>query len=160
MRETCSSASSNWCGLRKPAIVNLNHCLGICLSERRKCQPLANTRIYFSRSTVMHVSPALTGVAAILTRCRLITLRSTRISMSDRSGTWPSCQSGFRTRIRGPAPIGTQRAQRQITSTYNIFTSQSFNLNTHSVDSFPFPGDAQFPLNAHYASPPSRADVG
>ncbi|KAH8830358.1 actin-related protein ARPC3 [Flagelloscypha sp. PMI_526] len=31
-------------------------------------------------------------------------------------------------------------------------------LNTLSVDNFPIPGDANFPLNAHYAAPPSRAD--
>jgi len=31
-------------------------------------------------------------------------------------------------------------------------------LNTLSVDNFPIPGDANFPLNAHYATPPSRAD--
>jgi len=33
-------------------------------------------------------------------------------------------------------------------------------LNTLSVDTFPIPGDANFPLNAHYAAPPSRADSG
>ena len=33
-------------------------------------------------------------------------------------------------------------------------------LNTLSVDTFPIPGDANFPLNSHYASPPSRADAG
>lgn len=33
-------------------------------------------------------------------------------------------------------------------------------LNTLSVDTFPIPGDANFPLNAHYAPPPSRADAG
>ncbi|KAF5333700.1 hypothetical protein D9611_002495 [Ephemerocybe angulata] len=29
-------------------------------------------------------------------------------------------------------------------------------LNTLSVDNFPIPGDANFPLNSHYAAPPSR----
>lgn len=33
-------------------------------------------------------------------------------------------------------------------------------LNTLSVDSFAIPGDAGFPLNAHYAPPQSRADAG
>lgn len=33
-------------------------------------------------------------------------------------------------------------------------------LNTLSVDSFPIPGDATFPLNSHYAPPGSRADSG
>jgi actin related protein 2/3 complex subunit 3 len=33
-------------------------------------------------------------------------------------------------------------------------------LNTLSVDTFPIPGDANFPLNSHYAPPPSRADAG
>jgi hypothetical protein len=33
-------------------------------------------------------------------------------------------------------------------------------LNTLSVDSFAIPGDAGFPLNAHYAAPASRADAG
>lgn len=33
-------------------------------------------------------------------------------------------------------------------------------LNTLSVDNFPIPGDATFPLNAHYAPPGSRADAG
>lgn len=33
-------------------------------------------------------------------------------------------------------------------------------LNTLSVDNFPIPGDATFPLNAHYAAPASRADAG
>lgn len=33
-------------------------------------------------------------------------------------------------------------------------------LNTLSVDTFPIPGDANFPLNAHYAAPSSRADSG
>ncbi|CAA7260061.1 unnamed protein product [Cyclocybe aegerita] len=33
-------------------------------------------------------------------------------------------------------------------------------LNTLSVDTFPIPGDASFPLNAHYAAPSSRADAG
>jgi actin related protein 2/3 complex, subunit 3 len=33
-------------------------------------------------------------------------------------------------------------------------------LNTLSVDNFPIPGDANFPLNSHYATPPSRADSG
>ncbi|KAF8969435.1 actin-related protein ARPC3 [Flammula alnicola] len=32
-------------------------------------------------------------------------------------------------------------------------------LNTLSVDTFPIPGDANFPLNAHYAPPSSRADA-
>jgi len=31
-------------------------------------------------------------------------------------------------------------------------------LNTLSVDSFPVPGDANFPLNAHYTPPANRAD--
>src|SRR6267154_5746936 len=33
-------------------------------------------------------------------------------------------------------------------------------LNTLSVDNFAIPGDAGFPLNAHYAAPASRADAG
>lgn len=33
-------------------------------------------------------------------------------------------------------------------------------LNTLSVDTFPIPGDANFPLNSHYASPPSRSESG
>jgi len=33
-------------------------------------------------------------------------------------------------------------------------------LNTLSVDAFAIPGDASFPLNAHYAAPASRADAG
>ena len=33
-------------------------------------------------------------------------------------------------------------------------------LNTLAVDNFPLPGDANFPLNAHYAAPPSRVDAG
>jgi hypothetical protein len=33
-------------------------------------------------------------------------------------------------------------------------------LNTLSVDNFAIPGDAGFPLNAHYAPPQSRADAG
>ena len=33
-------------------------------------------------------------------------------------------------------------------------------LNTLSVDQFPIPGDANFPLNAHYAPPPSRQEAG
>ena len=33
-------------------------------------------------------------------------------------------------------------------------------LNTLSVDNFPIPGDATFPLNAHYAPPGNRADAG
>ncbi|KAH7887551.1 actin-related protein ARPC3 [Phlebopus sp. FC_14] len=32
-------------------------------------------------------------------------------------------------------------------------------LNTLSVDSFPIPGDANFPLNAHYVAPGNRADA-
>jgi actin related protein 2/3 complex, subunit 3 len=36
----------------------------------------------------------------------------------------------------------------------------SKSLNTLSVDNFSIPGDANFPLNAHYAAPPSRADAG
>ncbi|OCH94328.1 ARP2/3 complex 21 kDa subunit [Obba rivulosa] len=32
-------------------------------------------------------------------------------------------------------------------------------LNTLSVDNFPIPGDANFPLNSHYAPPQSRADA-
>jgi len=36
----------------------------------------------------------------------------------------------------------------------------SKSLNTLSVDNFPIPGDANFPLNAHYATPASRADAG
>jgi len=31
-------------------------------------------------------------------------------------------------------------------------------LNTLSVDAFPIPGDANFPLNVHYAPPASRSD--
>lgn len=33
-------------------------------------------------------------------------------------------------------------------------------LNTLAVDNFAIPGDAGFPLNAHYAPPASRADAG
>ena len=33
-------------------------------------------------------------------------------------------------------------------------------LNTLSVDNFPIPGDANFPLNAHYAAPSSRSESG
>jgi hypothetical protein len=33
-------------------------------------------------------------------------------------------------------------------------------LNTLSVDTFPIPGDANFPLNSHYASPSSRSEAG
>jgi actin related protein 2/3 complex subunit 3 len=33
-------------------------------------------------------------------------------------------------------------------------------LNTLAVDNFPVPGDANFPLNAHYAPPGSRSDAG
>ena len=33
-------------------------------------------------------------------------------------------------------------------------------LNTLSVDNFPIPGDANFPLNAHYAQPASRQEAG
>jgi actin related protein 2/3 complex, subunit 3 len=33
-------------------------------------------------------------------------------------------------------------------------------LNTLAVDSFPLPGDANFPLNAHYAAPPNRMEAG
>jgi actin related protein 2/3 complex subunit 3 len=36
----------------------------------------------------------------------------------------------------------------------------SKSLNTLSVDNFPIPGDANFPLNAHYQPPGSRADAG
>lgn len=36
----------------------------------------------------------------------------------------------------------------------------SKSLNTLSVDNFPIPGDANFPLNAHYAAAGSRADSG
>ena len=36
----------------------------------------------------------------------------------------------------------------------------SKSLNTLSVDNFPIPGDANFPLNAHYAVGTSRADSG
>ncbi|KAI6034455.1 hypothetical protein PISMIDRAFT_672685 [Pisolithus microcarpus 441] len=32
-------------------------------------------------------------------------------------------------------------------------------LNTLAVDNFPIPGDANFPLNAHYAPPGSRMDA-
>jgi actin related protein 2/3 complex subunit 3 len=35
----------------------------------------------------------------------------------------------------------------------------SKSLNTLSVDNFAIPGDANFPLNAHYAPPSSRADA-
>ena len=119
----------------------------------------------------------------------------------------------IRTRIRGPAPIGTQRRQHITSSpanpsqadiideTLDLFRANSLfrnfeikgpadrtlivlilfisdclaelgsaqtvptqieaskSLNTFSVDSFPIPRNAQFPLNAHYASPPSRADA-
>jgi actin related protein 2/3 complex, subunit 3 len=33
-------------------------------------------------------------------------------------------------------------------------------LNTLAVDNFAIPGDANFPLNAHYAAPSSRAEAG
>lgn len=33
-------------------------------------------------------------------------------------------------------------------------------LNTLAVDTCPIPGEANFPLNAHYAPPSSRADAG
>ena len=33
-------------------------------------------------------------------------------------------------------------------------------LNTLAVDNFAIPGDASFPLNAHYAVPASRVDAG
>ena len=33
-------------------------------------------------------------------------------------------------------------------------------LNTLSVDTFPIPGDANFPLNSHYATPSSRSEAG
>jgi hypothetical protein len=36
----------------------------------------------------------------------------------------------------------------------------SKSLNTLSVDNFPIPGDANFPLNAHYAAPSSRSESG
>lgn len=36
----------------------------------------------------------------------------------------------------------------------------SKSLNTLSVDNFAIPGDANFPLNSHYAPPASRADAG
>ena len=36
----------------------------------------------------------------------------------------------------------------------------SKSLNTMAVDTFALPGDANFPLNAHYAPPASRADAG
>jgi len=32
-------------------------------------------------------------------------------------------------------------------------------LNTLAVEAFPLPGDANFPLNSHYAAPSSRQDV-
>ncbi|KAF8897832.1 actin-related protein ARPC3 [Infundibulicybe gibba] len=35
----------------------------------------------------------------------------------------------------------------------------SKSLNTLSVDNFPIPGDANFPLNSHYGPPASRADA-
>ncbi|KAF8622064.1 hypothetical protein AX15_007214 [Amanita polypyramis BW_CC] len=35
----------------------------------------------------------------------------------------------------------------------------SKSLNTLAVDNFPVPGDANFPLNAHYAPPGSRTDA-
>ena len=33
-------------------------------------------------------------------------------------------------------------------------------LNTLAVDQFAIPGDAGFPLNAHYAPPAGRSDAG
>lgn len=36
----------------------------------------------------------------------------------------------------------------------------SKSLNTLSVDNFPIPGDANFPLNSHYATATNRADSG
>jgi actin related protein 2/3 complex, subunit 3 len=33
-------------------------------------------------------------------------------------------------------------------------------LNTLAVDNFPLPGDANFPLNAHYAPPANRIEAG
>ena len=36
----------------------------------------------------------------------------------------------------------------------------SKSLNTLAVDNFPLPGDATFPLNAHYSPPASRPDAG
>lgn len=36
----------------------------------------------------------------------------------------------------------------------------SKSLNTLSVDNFPIPGDANFPLNAHYAAAANRSDSG
>lgn len=36
----------------------------------------------------------------------------------------------------------------------------SKSLNTLSVDNFAIPGDANFPLNSHYAAPASRSDAG
>ncbi|KAI0268116.1 ARP2 3 complex 21 kDa subunit [Gloeopeniophorella convolvens] len=50
------------------------------------------------------------------------------------------------------AKIGTSRAiPSQIEA--------SKTLNTLAVDNFPIPGDANFPLNAHYSPPGSRADA-
>ncbi|KAJ7490322.1 actin-related protein ARPC3 [Mycena galericulata] len=49
------------------------------------------------------------------------------------------------------AKIGTAR-----TVPTQIEASKS--LNTLSVDNFPIPGDANFPLNAHYAVPSSRQE--
>ena len=81
------------------------------LSGRRKCQPLANTGVYFSRSTVMHVSPALTGGCC----CDSYPLQAYHSSLNediDVRQVGNMAILPIRTRIRGPAPIGTQRAQR------------------------------------------------
>ncbi|EKM79853.1 hypothetical protein AGABI1DRAFT_113116 [Agaricus bisporus var. burnettii JB137-S8] len=106
----------------------------------------------------------------------------------------------FRTRIRGPAPIGDPSQYDIIDETLDLFRANSLFrnfeikgpadrtliililyvsdclaklgsqratpsqieagklLNTLSVDNFAIPGDATFPLNAHYAAPASRAD--
>ncbi|KAL9713202.1 subunit of the Arp2/3 complex [Leucoagaricus gongylophorus] len=107
----------------------------------------------------------------------------------------------FRTRIRGPAPIGDPSQYDIIDETLDLFRANSLFrnfeikgpadrtliililyvsdclsklgsqrsppsqieagklLNTLSVDAFAIPGDANFPLNAHYAAPASRADA-
>ncbi|KAJ3570727.1 hypothetical protein NP233_g4219 [Leucocoprinus birnbaumii] len=107
----------------------------------------------------------------------------------------------FRTRIRGPAPIGDPSQYDIIDETLDLFRANSLfrnfeikgpadrtliililyvsdclaklgsqrsspsqieagkMLNTLSVDNFAIPGDANFPLNAHYAAPAGRADA-
>lgn len=51
------------------------------------------------------------------------------------------------------AKIGTAR-------TVPAQLEASKTLNTLAVDNFAIPGDAAFPLNAHYTPPASRADAG